>query len=296
MLVNKTPLKRISLGTVQFGISYGIANQGGRVSREEAERILIKAHAAGINTLDTASSYGESENVLGNIGINDWHVVSKLPPLPKDCLNVAAWVFNNFSKSQKLLRQKEIYGLLLHRPLDLLSQNGNSIYNAMCELKAKGVVEKIGFSIYSPSDLEALWGVYQPDIVQIPFNVFDRRMKTTGWLEKMRTAGVEIHSRSAFLQGLLLMNEEERPSRFNKWSDLWLTWHAWLAEQNLTPLQASLNFALSQPEIDRVVVGVDNTCHLDEILAIANREGKIPPLTLSTDDENLINPSLWNSP
>jgi Predicted oxidoreductases (related to aryl-alcohol dehydrogenases) len=113
-------IRRVALGTVQFGLSYGIANQSGQISRDEASAILQEAWASGIRMLDTAIVYGESEQVLGEIGIPSWDVVSKLPEIPLDCSNVMEWVFDSINGSLDRLKIDCLYGLLLHRPEQLL--------------------------------------------------------------------------------------------------------------------------------------------------------------------------------
>ena len=288
------PPTRLALGTVQFGQPYGIANQDGQVSRQEVREILQIAGSSGVDTLDTAAGYGNSEQVLGTSGVKDWRVVTKVPPIPKDCDDVRGWLRGVVSESLEKLELLKLKGLLLHRPLDLLGREGGAIYQTLTTFKNEGLVEKIGYSIYAPSDLDALWDSYRPDLVQVPFNVFDRRIHTSGWLQKMQQAGTEIHSRSVFLQGLLLMDNKDRPEKFNRWDDQWRNWQDWLRENNLSPLQGALAFVRSQPEIDRIVVGVDNSQHLSEILAAIQVPIHFAPLNLACDDEELVDPSKWN--
>lgn len=286
-------MKKLALGTVQFGVPYGIANKAGQVSSLEARRIIEKAHCAGFGTLDTAAGYGESESVLGSIGIDNWRVVSKLPKLPENIADAQAWVRESFEESVRRLKQKKLYGYLLHSPDDLLGERGKEIFASVQDLKEAGFIEKTGYSVYSPEQLDLIWHNFPPDLVQIPFNIIDRRMQTTGWLDTMHKAGVEIHSRSAFLQGLLLMNAQSRPRKFNKWSGLWLQWHEWLREQNISPLQACLSYVMSQPEINQVVIGVEGTKQLEEIILTDKSKNILLPETFSSADADLINPSRW---
>jgi hypothetical protein len=287
---------RIALGTVQFGLPYGIANRAGQVGRDEAAAILIHARSMGIDTLDTAIAYGESEQRLGEIGVGHWQVVSKLPPIPESCTDVASWVRDSVRGSLERLGIAKLHGLLLHRSHQLLGDRGPALYRALCGLKDRGQVEKIGVSIYDPDELEALWPHFQLDLVQAPLNIMDRRLATSGWLMRLHEAGTEVHVRSAFLQGLLLMNDANRPEKFRAWQPLWNQWHRWLDDEALTPLQACLGFVLSQPEIDRVVVGVDSLTQLQGILASVEHRTVIPPTLLMSSDPDLINPSRWSVP
>ena len=263
------------------------------MSQLEACDILRLAWQSGMNTLDTAAGYGTSEQVLGAIGVKDWQVITKVPPLPEEGEDVCQWLQDVVSESLENLKLPKLKGLLLHRPLDLLGCEGEAIYQMLISFKNEGLVEKIGYSIYAPSDLDALWDTYRPDLVQVPFNVFDRRIQTSGWLQKMQQAGTEIHSRSVFLQGLLLMDDKARPKKFSRWDELWQNWQGWLSENDLSPLQGALAFVRSQPEIDRIVVGVDNAQHLDEILEAAQRRIRIAPANLASEDLALVDPSQW---
>ena len=208
---------KIALGTVQFGMLYGIANKNGQVAKKSVRKILSHAKKNGINTVDTAISYGDSEEFLGNAGIKEWDLVTKLPEVPKLCTNISDWVNDQITGSLKRLRVDRVKALMLHRPEQLLGTDGGDLWHAIKELKNRGIVKKIGFSIYGPEELEQLWMRYRPDIIQAPFNIFDQRLKTSGWLEKLHNNNVEIHVRSIFLPLLggarrrLLLDEHHFP-------------------------------------------------------------------------------------
>jgi aryl-alcohol dehydrogenase-like predicted oxidoreductase len=285
---------RLILGTAQFGLPYGVANRSGLIDRTEAAKILSLAWSEGIDTLDTAAAYGESERRLGEIGVRQWRIVSKLPPVPESAADVGAWVRTQIATSLRLLGTASLYGLLLHRPQQLLEPVGKALYRALLEARDRGEVTKIGVSIYAPEDLDALGSRFKLDLVQGPLNIFDRRLSATGWLAKLHSAGVEVHIRSIFLQGLLLMDPATRPARFNAWQPLWDQWHRWLEEQSITPLQACMGFGLSQSDVDGIVVGVDSLLQLKGILDSTKRVPLPPPQNLQTGDLELINPSRWS--
>jgi aryl-alcohol dehydrogenase-like predicted oxidoreductase len=286
---------KLGIGTAQFGLNYGIGNHQGQISHSEAKAILEHASANGIDTLDTAIAYGESEVRLGEIGVEDWHVVSKLPAIPEGWRDMQAWVWESVERSLGRLRIGKLYGLLLHRPDQLLTGLGQALFQALEKLKDKNFVQKIGISIYAPEELDALCWQYHFDIVQAPFNVLDRRMIHSGWLSRLTKNGTEVHVRSVFLQGLLLMPPEDRPRKFNRWQGIWHDWDAWLEETELTPLMACIRYALSFPEISKVIVGVDSQAQLEEILIAA--DGPMPqvPAELHCSDVNLINPTHWQT-
>jgi aryl-alcohol dehydrogenase-like predicted oxidoreductase len=247
---------KLALGTVQFGLDYGVANYAGQVPLAVAQGILSLASASGIDVLDTAVTYGISEKVLGEVGIDDFRVVTKLPSLPSSGQDdIFRWVRDQVEASLVRLGQKQIYGLLLHRPHDLLGVESNLLIEALIKLKEANVIQKIGISIYSPDELNAIRKKVQIDLVQAPVNVIDRRMETSGWLDRLQHDGVEVHARSVFLQGLLLMERSKIPQKFSRWSMLWDTWHEKLQNLGASPLVACLAYPLSLGQIDRVIVG-----------------------------------------
>jgi aryl-alcohol dehydrogenase-like predicted oxidoreductase len=126
---------RLALGTVQFGLPYGVKNSSGQVSRDDARSILKLASVNGIDTLDTAVAYGDAENCLGEIGVHKFKLVTKLPRLPDDCLDVDDWVQMQMDASLSRLGVKKVYGLLIHHADQLLSINGSSLYSALLRLK-----------------------------------------------------------------------------------------------------------------------------------------------------------------
>ncbi|HQU87046.1 aldo/keto reductase [Denitromonas sp.] len=286
---------KLALGTVQFGLNYGVANAAGMVSQAEASRVLALARESGIDTLDTAAAYGESESVLGAINVDGWHVVSKMPPQIQEGMSVADWTMESVNNSLARLRQRNLYGILLHRPSQLLGAGGDAIYRTLQRLKCDGVVSKIGISIYDPEELDNLSRNFDFDLVQAPLSVVDRRLVSSGWMSRLADRGIELHVRSAFLQGLLLMGEADRPQKFGRWQSLWRDWHAWLDESGISAAEACVRYALSHVEVGRVVVGVQSHYQLAEIVSAASRGGLEAPPHLSADSEDLLNPARWPS-
>jgi len=287
-------MSRIALGTVQFGLPYGIANQNGQVTRTAAKAMLQLAVANGIDTLDTAIAYGESETCLGEAGTQNFKMVTKLPAIPDGCTDVKNWVQEQVSESISRLGASVLYGLLLHFPRQLLGSDGKTLYQTLQGSKASGLVQKVGVSIYAPSELEILTPQYRFDLIQAPFNLVDRRLHTSGWLQRLNDEGVEIHTRSTFLQGLLLMPQSGIPNKFAPWDELWGKWHDWLAQHAVSAVQACLVFPLSFPEIERVIVGADSVSQLEQIISAAADAAPVDLPDLNCDAENLINPAHWS--
>lgn len=283
---------KLALGTVQFGMQYGIANTGEQTGQAEVERILAYALQSGVDMLDTAVAYGDSEACLGAAGVDYFRVVTKLPAEMGD--DVESWVYEHLKASLKRLRIATAYGLLLHRSQQLLGTGGQLLARALARLKSEGLVAKIGVSIYDPKELELVTRECPIDLVQAPLNVFDRRLMTSGWLQRLHDEGVEVHVRSVFLQGLLLMPRTRVPERFSPWSTLFDRWHAWLAENHANATEACLAF-VDHPMVDRAVIGVHNLAQFNEVLQ-ASRGAAVKELPdLACNDTKLVNPSNWNS-
>jgi aryl-alcohol dehydrogenase-like predicted oxidoreductase len=284
---------RLALGTVQFGMSYGVTNTSGQVEAEEIARILDLGRAAGMDTLDTAIAYGDSEQRLGDAGVQGWRVVTKLGAPPPDTGSLADWLQAAVGASLAKLKLDRLAGLLVHRSAALLGRRGQQLLEALQTLKRDGVVEKIGVSIYDPEELAVLDDALALDLVQAPYNVLDRRIVTSGWHARLKAHGVEVHTRSAYLQGLLLLEAEALPPVFEQWRPLWREWNAWLAHQQYTAVQACLGFVCAQPGIDRVVIGVENERQLhDAIRASATVLDNLPD-GFACSDLELINPARW---
>ncbi len=285
---------KLALGTVQFGLNYGVANALGRVGNDQVAMILNRALECGFDTLDTAVSYGISENVLGKLGVHQWKVVSKLPSIPNGCNDVYSWVSSQTINSLSLLKLDRLHGMLLHRPEQLLGPYGNSLYKALQRIKAEGLVDKIGVSVYGLSQLEQLIGEYKFDLVQAPLNILDRSLIDSGWAMRLHEMGIEVHTRSAFLQGLLLMPANIRPEKFMPWAQVWAEWDGWLERTGLQPLEACIRFLCSVSQVDRVVVGVDSLHQLNQIVDAIDGSLVSLPEFKTFRDLRLINPSKWN--
>lgn len=280
---------------MQFGLDYGIANHEGKIGNGEAAAVLAMAWNSGIDTLDTAIAYGDCESRLGELGVRGWRVVSKLPACPERCDDVADWVVKATQGSLARLRTESLYGLLLHQPAQLLESEGEALYRALRAVKERGLVSKIGVSVYEPDELAAILHRFPFDIVQAPFNVLDRRLIDSGWLMRLRRDVTEVHVRSILLQGLLAMDSSARLVQFGRWSALWERWDRWLLDTGLSPLQACVRYALGFPEIEKVIIGVDCARQLQEVLDATS--GPIPELPddLRTTDSQLLNPARWNT-
>ena len=281
------------LGTAQFGTNYGIANTSGVVNTKEVAKILEVAIAGGIRAIDTAMNYGNAENRLGEIGVSDFSIITKLPKIPNNDTKVEFWVNEQVNNSLERLGVSKLHGLLLHSPQDLAGTKGSQLLQALRKICKSGLVEQTGISIYSPSELVGVDTKKEFGLVQAPMNVFDRRIVESGALEYLQRAGVEVHIRSAFLQGLLLMETSTIPQKLKRFRPLIERWHEWCSSQSLLPLQACLAHVKSTAKGSKIVVGCDNAKQLQGIIEAAKTKSIEAPSYLLSGDIELINPTQW---
>ena len=167
---------KLGIGTVQWGMNYGVSNEYGQTSLCEALKILGLAQAAGVSLIDTASLYGDAENVLGHADLSDFRVVTKTPKFSSSRItqNDAKALVGSFTSSLSRLNQSSVYGLLVHDASNVYSPGGDLIVDALESLKQDSKVQKVGFSAYDKSQIEKACQCFKPDIIQLPVNVFDQ--------------------------------------------------------------------------------------------------------------------------
>ena len=272
---------RLIIGTVQFGLDYGISNTKGKPTLNEVEEILNLAADNGLSVLDTASAYGNAESIIGSLNCNRFKIVTKfLPESQYGCIDV------QLIKSLARLKQNSVYGLLAHRPHEVVSNP--VIWKKMLALKNEGKVYKIGFSFDNPDEYYAIRNQsIHPDLVQVPFNYFDNRFETI--IEELKRSGCEIHVRSAFLQGLFFSNINMLSPFFDEVkgiiSDLQDGFDKSLAA-------GLLRYVLENKYIDKVVIGVQDKNQLNDIFESIENAPKLPRLNRRINHK-ILQPSLW---
>jgi aryl-alcohol dehydrogenase-like predicted oxidoreductase len=288
-------INKLGLGTVQWGLPYGLANQHGITTPETVTALLSEARHYGIQILDTASQYGKSEAVLGTNSLEGFKAVTKTPSFATPHISdIEVNLLNEtFQQSLDLLSCKKIYGLLIHHVEDLLVPGGDRLLAAMMQLKEEGVVEKIGVSVYDSMQVDAVLKKFKPDLIQLPLSVLDQQMITSGHLELLKNEGVEIHARSVFLQGLLLMPLSSIPAFFEPIRPLLTRWHAAAHAQGLTVNQAALAFVKNIPYVDTVLVGLDSLAQFRSCFDDFAMEINFDATGLASNEPIFVNPSLW---
>ena len=284
---------KLVIGTANFSQSYGFNKYKSKLSLKTIKKILKYANKHGVKNLDTAISYGSTEKILGKLNLRTYQILTKLPKLPKNCRNVERWVSKNITNSIKRLKVKKISGIFFHHAEDLLGRNKKSLYNSLRKAKEKGLVDKIGVSIYNFKTLGKILKEFKLDIVQVPFSVFDRRLEHFKYLKKIKEKKVKIYIRSIFLQGLLLLNENKIPKKFSKWHLLFKNWHTWTKDKKISSLKACINYVFSFKEIDKIIIGVNNLKQIKQIFEAVNNNNGVYPKNIFSNNASLINPIKW---
>ncbi|WP_313760972.1 aldo/keto reductase [Rhizobium sp.] len=292
---------KLALGTVQFGMPYGIANGTGQPNEAVVASILEKAMAAGVAVLDTASLYGEAEAVLGRClpASHTFRIITKTPKFAGvDGATAADRLEAAFDISCTKLRTVGVAGLMAHDADDLIGPSGDAIWRRMTELRDAGQVARIGASVYSGRQIDALLDRYQPDLVQLPLSILDQRLIEGGHLERLAARCVEVHSRSAFLQGALLMGPDRLPAHLRALGPALEEIAGEAQALGSDPMTLALKFVAGLDAVSAVVCGVDSLSQFEQLVqAISRPDVALLPdraAALACSDPLLLDPSRWN--
>lgn len=283
---------KLVIGSAQLGMNYGLFNNkkiGGKEFRK-IEKLILKSK---INFIDTATTYGESEKIIGNSKLKNLHIITKIKIPKKKNIDVKSWLLKEISKSLSKLKIKKIYGVLIHDHKDLLGKYGKNYLISLRELKRKKIIKKIGISVYDSKELKKIWKFWKPDLIQVPFNPLDNRILDSGWINILKKFKVKIFVRSIFLQGLLI-NEDNSLRMSKNYKILLNKFKNWCYKNNISLIQGCLNFVKQFKSIDYLVVGFDNYNQLREIIDVFKKKKIIVPKNFSTNKINLIDPRRWN--
>jgi aryl-alcohol dehydrogenase-like predicted oxidoreductase len=285
--------QQLALGTAQFGLDYGITNTRGRVPRDQAAALLRQAWEGGVRVLDTAQAYGHSEEVLGEAMRDPWRIVTKTLPLRIDRVDAAsvARAGEAFARSRRLLGRVDT--LLVHHAQDLLAPGGERLYSWLQERKQRGEAARIGVSVYDGAEIAALWDRFAFDAVQLPANIADQRLVADGSVARLHAAGVEIHVRSLFLQGLLLADPQFAAQRFPEQRDWLERLRRECDRRGLMPLQACFGFFKAHPAFHVAVVGVSGADELGPLLEAWRDAPIVDWPGWGVDNTGFTDPRLW---
>jgi aryl-alcohol dehydrogenase-like predicted oxidoreductase len=290
----------LGIGSVQFGTPYGISNSEGQIDKKEVLSILETALQLEVKYIDTATLYGTSEQVLGEClpQSHGFNIITKTIRFESKVItNREGEILGKiFDQSLRKLRRKAVYGLMTHDAGDLLKPGGNILWEKMQALKKQGLVEKIGSSAYSTDEIDLLSKKYPIELIQLPINVLDQRLIQDGSLARLKERNVEVHCRSIFLQGLLLMDVATLPEFFDPIRDLLLGYHKFLKKNKLSSVEGAISFIQQIKEIDCMIVGTCNVEQLkDAFQAYSNRKkDKLNFDIFALENESFINPAKWD--
>jgi len=287
--------EKLILGTVQMGLSYGINNISGKISKEESTAILLEANQSGIRLLDTAEAYGTAHEVIGNFHRSNpnitFGVITKIPA-KETTANITLKVENYLQQ----LHVGQLEGLMFHAFSDY--KNNKNLLPELKTLKVKGVFNQLGVSLYTNEELEEAIEDDNVDLIQLPFNLLDNSAMKGALLDNAKAKGKTIHTRSAFLQGLFFKDLSDEHKIVKALRKQLLAINAIAKEENVAVAELALSYCLGQNNIDNVLIGVDTVGQLRNNLAVADykisKEAINKINTLQTPDVNLLNPSRWN--
>jgi aryl-alcohol dehydrogenase-like predicted oxidoreductase len=258
---------KLALGTAQLGMDYGVTNRRGQPPEAEALQWLRRAREHDIGILDTAPGYGSAERIVGQAlrAGCPFEVVTKIPAL--DASDARAFVLGALKASLGRLGAQRVYGALLHHWQDAVGPHGAAVVRALRQAKDEGLARRVGVSIYRAADIDQVLGQFTPDIVQLPLSVFDQRLVASGHLARLADLGIEIHTRSIFMQGIALARSDELPAHLAGLAPALEEFSVLAGNNGLTPLEAALTFVVQAPYVSVVIAGISGTTELD---ALAN--------------------------
>ena len=284
---------KIILGSANFDQIYGIKKNF--IKKSEIKKLFDLALKNKIKTIDTSPLYNKSEKIIGLLNNNRFKIISKIPKPPKNIKreNIRKWLKQKVMISLKNLKIKKFECLLLHNANSLLCKNGDEIYKGIRNMKINGFTSKIGVSIYDFNVLDKILKKFKFNLIQAPFNILDQRLVEKGWLKKLKKRKIEVHARSIFLQGILLLKHNQLPKKFIKFSKKLMVWENWLKKNKFSSLQVCLSFVLNQRQLDGIVVGYNNTNQLNQILKLKQIKNNFSLPNLNIKDKKLIDPREW---
>ena len=275
-------INKLVLGTVQFGCQYGI-NSEGRPDTKMVSEILDEAFKGGISILDTSAAYGNAEEILGNVkAAEKFQIISKYPKCNKT-------VRETFESSLNNLRCSKLYGYLLHH-FSVYTEN-KDVWKDFIKLKDEDKVEKIGFSLYDPHELDLIIKDGIPfDLIQIPYNIFDRQFEQ--YFEILKEKNVEIHVRSTFLQGLFFKDRNALPNKLLPLKPYLIKLDDYAKVSGISLAEVALNYNIQNPYIDGVLIGVDTKEQL--LINFESISDTKIELSIDIKETELLKPINWN--
>lgn len=288
---------KIILGTVQFGLDYGINNSNGKPSQDIVNELLDAAFDKQVRVLDTAEAYGDSQEVIGRYhkqSANQFEIITKFSSARTDLpIDIKERVKANI----ETLGVDRLYCYMFHNYADFKAYY-SAFENNILGLKEDGLIKKLGVSIYNNEELEDLLNYETIDVIQLPFNLLDNAKQRASALKVAKSKGIEIHTRSVFLQGLFFKDLATIPEKIKPISNSLKEIKEIAKSNDIELSRLAINYAYQQDFIDNVLIGVDTVKQLNENLQLIENPiskevmGKIDEINIV--EKLLLNPSNWN--
>ena len=282
--------KKIILGSANINHYYGLNKN--KIEGKKFLELMNYVYEKGVKFIDTSPSYKSSEKIIG-LSKKKFEVISKIPKVPKSVkkIDLKNLIIKKIKNSKKKTKKK-IYGILVQNAEILLGKNSDIIFETLLNLKREGYFKKIGISIYNFKTLELVITKFSIDFAQLPYNILDQRLSNKKTIKIIKKNKVEIHARSIFLQGLLTTNKIKLPKNLVKLETALNKWRNWLIEKNVNPVHACLDFAISNKNIDKLVVGLNSKINFEDILNFKKTKLNFKSLKLKIN-QKLLDPRKW---
>jgi len=294
--MNSSLVSRISLGTANFNKSYGIINSES-VPSDEINRISRLMKKYDLKSIDTALAYSTTTSEDSDWEIDffrDRDITTKFAIKNFREGALESEILDGFHSDLDRKNLRRYKNVLLHDFSDLVGQKSKLTLEVLSKLKSLDLTESIGFSAYESAEIDFALKMFQPDVIQIPLNIFDQRLISSGYINKLTKMGIRIQARSIFLQGLLLTKSENIPAGFEFASNSFKQWWNFVESESLNPLELCLSFVSSMFEINEIVIGVYDSVQLEQILKTQPTNKNYDLGRFASCDVELLDPRRWH--
>ena len=288
-------IKKLIFGTANIIKNYSLV--GKKQTNKQTIQILRHLKKKKIYSLDTSIEYKNVDKKIKLSKFKKWKIITKI--------NLQR--FENYKNETKIIQSlsilvknnaknigvKQIHTLLIQNTNFLLTKNGRRFFSILKKFKQHGPINKIGYSIYDFDTIKQLVRNFKPDIIQCPCNIFDNRINDKKISLFIKEKKIEIHARSIFLKGSLLLKAKKLPKKISQWKEKFIELDEWVKKNNYSRLEVCINFVLNNPLVDKIIIGADNLQQLNQILNIKRKRKTKVPKKFFITDENLLNPSKW---
>lgn len=286
-------LNKIILGTANFNKNYSLIKKN---SFKDAQKVIAYAKKKKVKTIDFAPRYIKNKKILHLIAKSKFKVISKIPSIKKVPRNeLQKFIERQIFKNLSIFNSKDIFCILFHDSSDFHFEKIKDAITILNNFKNKKIIEKIGVSIYNPEEVNLILNKFKPhkpDIIQLPYNIFDNRFQVTGVLKKLKKLKIEVHARSIFLQGLFFKDAESLPGYFDKWKKEIKKFQKNKNDDIIYNI--CYNFVNNNKFLDKIIVGFKFPTEIKKFF----KNIEYPPIKVFNkinlvNDVKLVNPNFW---